>query len=159
MRREWLPTPVFLPGEFHGQRSLAGYSSWGRRVRHDWVTNISLPNEAFCQLRISKAILNAIWKVAAGTEDRFIKTSYENKYLAIFENHFFRWPTFEFQKSSFFFLSCAHVQSLIQVWLFVGPWTVACQAPLSMEFSREIYWSGLPLPSWVNWEYQKVQTC
>ena len=28
-RREQLPTPVFLPGEFHGQRSLAGYSSWG----------------------------------------------------------------------------------------------------------------------------------
>jgi len=26
-RREWLPTPVFLPGEFHGQKSLAGYSS------------------------------------------------------------------------------------------------------------------------------------
>ena len=25
-RREWLPTPVFLPGEVHGQRSLAGYS-------------------------------------------------------------------------------------------------------------------------------------
>ena len=28
---EWLPTPVFLPGEFHGQRSLAGYSPWGRK--------------------------------------------------------------------------------------------------------------------------------
>ena len=28
-RREWLPTPVFLPGEFHGHRSLAGYSPWG----------------------------------------------------------------------------------------------------------------------------------
>ena len=28
-RREPLPTPVFLPGEFHGQRNLAGYSSWG----------------------------------------------------------------------------------------------------------------------------------
>ena len=27
--REWLPTPVLLPGEFHGQRSLTGYSSWG----------------------------------------------------------------------------------------------------------------------------------
>ena len=26
-----LPTPVFLPGEFHGQRSLAGYSSWGHK--------------------------------------------------------------------------------------------------------------------------------
>ena len=28
-RGEWLPTPVFLPGEFHGQRNLAGYSPWG----------------------------------------------------------------------------------------------------------------------------------
>ena len=37
-RREWLPTTVFLPGESHGQRSLAGYSPWGPRVGHDWVT-------------------------------------------------------------------------------------------------------------------------
>ena len=28
-RRKWLPTPVFLPGEFRGQRSLADYSPWG----------------------------------------------------------------------------------------------------------------------------------
>ena len=28
-RREWQPTPVFVPGEFHGQRSLAGYSPCG----------------------------------------------------------------------------------------------------------------------------------
>ena len=28
-RREWLPTSVLLPGEFHGQRSLAGYRPWG----------------------------------------------------------------------------------------------------------------------------------
>ena len=28
-RRDWLLTPVLLPGEFHGQRSLAGYSPWG----------------------------------------------------------------------------------------------------------------------------------
>ena len=38
-RRKWQPTPVFLPGESHGQRSLAGYSPWGRkRVRHNLVT-------------------------------------------------------------------------------------------------------------------------
>ena len=30
--REWLPTPVFLPGEYHGQRSLVGYSSRGSKV-------------------------------------------------------------------------------------------------------------------------------
>ena len=30
-RRKWQPTPVFLPGESHGQRSLAVYSLWGHR--------------------------------------------------------------------------------------------------------------------------------
>ena len=30
-RREWQPTPVFLPGEFHGQRRLVGYSPWGHQ--------------------------------------------------------------------------------------------------------------------------------
>ena len=33
------------------------------------------------------------------------------------------------------------------VQLFATPWTVACQALLSMEFSRQEYWSGLPCPS------------
>ena len=41
---------------------------------------------------------------------------------------------------------CVYV-SLSRVWLFVTPWTVAHQAPLSMEFSRQEYLSGLPLPS------------
>ena len=49
-RREWQPTPVFLPGEFHGQRSLAGYSpcsckdmteglslSKGRYMKNNWT--------------------------------------------------------------------------------------------------------------------------
>ena len=36
---------------------------------------------------------------------------------------------------------------LSRVRLFVTPWTVACQAPLSMEFPRQEYWSGLPFPS------------
>ena len=29
----------------------------------------------------------------------------------------------------------------------VNPWTVACQAPVSMKFSRQEYWRGLPFPS------------
>ena len=36
--RKWHPTPVFLPGKFHGQRSLMGYSPWGHKIRHDWTT-------------------------------------------------------------------------------------------------------------------------
>ena len=39
LRRERLPTPIFLPGESHAQRSLAGYSPWGcKKLRHDWAT-------------------------------------------------------------------------------------------------------------------------
>ena len=47
-RREWQPTPVFLPGESHGQRSLGGYSPWGHKeldmtdwlstAAHSWLT-------------------------------------------------------------------------------------------------------------------------
>ena len=39
-RRKWLCTPVFLPGEFHGERSLMGYSPWGHKVSDttDWLT-------------------------------------------------------------------------------------------------------------------------
>ena len=39
------------------------------------------------------------------------------------------------------------VKSLSRVWLFATPWTAAYQAPPSMGFSRQEYWSGVPLPS------------
>ena len=46
-----------------------------------------------------------------------------------------------------FFCSCECVLShFSHVWLFVILWTVAHQAPLSMRFSRQEYWSGLPCP-------------
>ena len=38
---------------------------------------------------------------------------------------------------------CCHFS---YAWLFVTLWTVACQAPLSMGFSKQEYWSGLPYP-------------
>ena len=38
-------------------------------------------------------------------------------------------------------------KSLSRVRLFATPWTVAHQAPPSMGFSRQVYWSGLPFPS------------
>ena len=51
-------TPVFLPGEYHGQRSLKGYSPWGCRESdmteeltpwsEDWITTSSVLNESFC---------------------------------------------------------------------------------------------------------------
>ena len=41
----------------------------------------------------------------------------------------------------------SEVKSLSRVRLFATPWTVAYRAPLSMEFSRQEYWRGLPFPS------------
>ena len=52
-RRKWQPTPVLLPGESHGGRSLVGYSPWGRllsmgsqRAGQDWATSLSLFEKA-----------------------------------------------------------------------------------------------------------------
>ena len=39
------------------------------------------------------------------------------------------------------------VKSLSRAWLLATPWTAAYQAPPSMRFSRQEYWSGVPLPS------------
>ena len=41
---------------------------------------------------------------------------------------------------------CLGVGGLSRIQLFATPWTVAHQAPLSMGFSRQGYWSGLPFP-------------
>jgi len=43
-RREWIPTPVFFPGEFHAQRSLEGYCPWGRKEldMNEWLTHFSV---------------------------------------------------------------------------------------------------------------------
>ena len=46
-----------------------------------------------------------------------------------------------------FFLQCVKVKSLSHVRLFTTPWTAAYQAPPPMGFSRQEYWSGVPLPS------------
>ena len=48
----------------------------------------------------------------------------------------------------------------IHVQLFATPWTVACQAPISMEFSRQEYWSGLPCPPFSRGSSQpRDRTC
>ena len=46
-RRTWQPTPVFLPGESHGQRSLAGYSPWGHK-ESDTTEQLSTAQHSVC---------------------------------------------------------------------------------------------------------------
>ena len=51
VRREWLPTPVFLPEESHGQRILAGYSPWGRK-ESDTTEQLSAHTHTHILLRL-----------------------------------------------------------------------------------------------------------
>ena len=77
-RRVWQPTPVFLPGECHGQRSLVGYNPWGRiRVGHNWsdlarsqrerLRRIVKLGEGKCRLLLSVYILIIIPTILFGT--------------------------------------------------------------------------------------------
>ena len=54
---------------------------------------------------------------------------------------------------------CVRACVLSHVRLFVTPWTVARQAPLSMGFSRQEYWSGLPFPPPGESSQPRDQTC
>ena len=58
--------------------------------------------------------------------------------------HTFTWISHRYTWVSYV---CKWVKSLSRVRLFATPWTVAHQAPPSMGFSRQEYWSGLPIPS------------
>ena len=46
-RRKWQPTPVFLPGKFHGQRSLVGYSLWGQTEQAGAIHLVTLQHHLF----------------------------------------------------------------------------------------------------------------
>ena len=52
-----------------------------------------------------------------------------------------------YQGNSITFACFVFVPVLSHIQLFATPWTVTQQAPISMEFSRQEYWSGLPFPS------------
>ena len=52
---------------------------------------------------------------------------------------------------------CTHAQSLSCVQLFANPWTVACQAPLSVKYFKQEYWSGLPFSSPTDLLYTGIE--
>ena len=62
-RREWQPTPVFFPGEFHGQRSLAGPTSWSHK-ESDMTKRLTHSDDCKCTekkpwiVKMVKQILN-----------------------------------------------------------------------------------------------------
>ena len=56
-RRKGQPTPVFLSGKSHEQRSQAGYSPWGHSVKHNWVTKQTTTKTGFLICKLPTCIL------------------------------------------------------------------------------------------------------
>ena len=83
-RRKWQPTPVFLPGKFHGQGSLAGYSPWGYK---EWT---QLGNFHFTLLitDIIFWIISWMHSFTTSTEDKELPLSLIYRKLAFSDSSF-----------------------------------------------------------------------
>ena len=129
-RRQWHPTPVLLPGKSHGQRSLVGYSPWGRQELdtterlHFHLSVSCIGDENGNPLRCS-CLENprdrGTWRVSV---------------YGVAQSRT-RLKRFSSSSSSRLVISD----------FFVTSWTIASQVPLSMGFPRQEYQSGLPFPS------------
>ena len=133
--------------------------SWAPLPPHATIYVVSLFHP-FSQGRVCRHL----WCLSCTvTRCNFTKKSHlqEKNWLALYCHHrFSTWSSFCFQGPTSeifkpssellhtFSYTCACVLShFSRVWLFGTPWTVAHQAPLSMGFSRQEHWSGLPCPS------------
>ena len=120
---KWQPTPAFLPGKFHEQRSLAGYSPWGLK---ELDTIELLSTHVRPELKCKK-----LWLCKTCP---WCCQLFYNVYR-ICQHPIVNWHRFA---------SLCCPSSLSHVRVFATPWTVAHKAPLSVEFSGQAYWSGLP---------------
>ena len=137
MKGKAIPTPVFWPGEFHGL-----YSSWKESdtteqlslsllgLNSDLLTGTPVGIEAAGE---SMRRVSDCRKAGKKAQRALIYTSPDSPVSSIFCEGG----------------ACCHcaLQWLSHVRPFVTPWTVACQAPLSMGLPRQEHWSGLPFSS------------
>ena len=131
-RRKWQPTPVLLPGKSHGRRSLVGCSPWGcyesDMTERLHFTSFLLGLHIICA-KLLQLCLTLLWPCELSP------TVTPQAPLSMLLSRQEDWNV------------KVKVKSLNRVRLFATPWTVAYQVSPSMGFSRQEYWSGLPLPS------------
>ena len=84
-RKEWLPTPVFLPGESHGQRSLAAYSPWGHKEsdRTERLTH-SHTKEVYWQKQKLIWISKALYSVKQSLKSLYFRIRFYDIFIFIF---------------------------------------------------------------------------
>ena len=119
-------------------RSHVGYSPWGRK-ESDTTERLHFHGVRKCSAAAAKSLQSCptlcdpIDGSTLGTPVPGILQARTLEWVTICFSNAWKWKV--------------KVKSLSRVWLLTTPWTVAYQHPLSMGFSRQEYWSGLPLPS------------
>ena len=152
LRREWQPTPIFLAGEFYEQRSLVGCSPWGRKESDTTELNWT---DTICILPVSQDycfLYNQVYAAAAAKLLQSCPTLCDpiegsppgSTIPGIVQARTLEWVAISFSNATKWKVK---VKSLSRVQHFATQWTAAYQSPPSMGFSRQEYWSGLPLPS------------
>ena len=118
-------------------RDQTRVSCIGRQIRYHWATrealNISYAAAAAKSLQSCPTLCNPIDGSPPGSPVPGILQARTLEGVAISFSKAWKWEV--------------KVKSLSRVWLLVTPWTAAHQAPPSMGFSRQEYWSAVPLPS------------
>ena len=147
-RRQWHPTPVLLPGKSHGWRSLVGCSPWGlkesdtteRLLFHFSLSHIGEGNGNPLQCSClenprDKSLVGCrLWgRTESDTTDVTQQQGGNSS------------NSLQLGDSSGVLLLL--LSPLSRFRLLATPLTAAYQAPPSMGFSRQEYWSGVPLPS------------
>ena len=145
LERAWQPTPVFLPGESHGQRSLAGYSPWSRKEPNTIEATLHTHTD------YSKAAVSLVFPCYAKSLQSCLTlcdpvdgSPPVSPVPGILQARTLEWSAISFSNARKLKVK---VKSLSCIRLVATPWTAAYQAPPSGGFSRQEYWSGVPLPS------------
>ena len=144
-RRKWQRTPIILPKKSHRQRNLRSYSSCDLKVGHNFATKqqqilwrffqdvVYFDAAAAKSLQLCPTLCDPIDGTPPGSPVPGILQARTLEWVAISFSNAWKWKV--------------KVKLLSRVQLLATPWTAAYQAPPSMRFSRQEYWSGVPLPS------------
>ena len=155
-RRKWQPTPVFLPGESQGRGSLVGFHLWGR-TESDTTEATEQQQQQHGSFSPSfernlHTVLHNDYVAAAAKSLQSCPTLCNpidgsppgSPIPGILQARVLEWGAISFSNE---WKWKVKVKPLSRVRLLATPWTAAYQAILSMGFSRQEYWNGVPLPS------------
>ena len=127
-----------------------------QRVRHDWATELNWTDVDCIYQKLQYGIFDVVNIYAAAAKslqscltlcDPIDGSPPGSAIPGIFQARTLEWVAISFSNA---WKWKVKVKLLSRVRLLATPWTAAYQAPLSMGFSRQEYWSGVPLPSPVN---------